>query len=132
MNVPYEVKTPYGTYNLTIVDVVPHAFADKSETYANNAALLFEIENIDFENSDYAGVTFDTTSFAVYDDNNYQVGISVGYDYEDYKYPETVMPGKKVRGVYMLDVKPDTKYVDVMFVRGSSSKPEFELRVNLD
>lgn len=132
LNIPYTVETVYGTYKLTIIDVVPHAFPSYGEEYANYAALLFEIENIDFKNDDFAGVTFDLSSFAVYDDKDYQVEISAGFDYEDYKYPETVLPGKKVRGVYMLDLKPDTKYVDVMFVRGSSNEPTFELRVNLD
>lgn len=92
INEPYTVETEYGSYKITFKGIKLHAFPDYPE---QDSAFLYEVENIDFKNDEYAGVDLDSSAFMIYNSDNVKMTTSYGFSYEDYICPSIVLPGKK-------------------------------------
>ena len=115
---PYTVETEYGSYKLTFKGVKLHAFPDYPE---QDSAFLYEVENIDFKNDEYAGVDLDSSSFMIYNSDNVKMTTSCGFSYEDYICPSIVLPGKKGKFVLILKINDSCKYLDVYFSRNGQT-----------
>lgn len=114
INEPYTVETEYGSYKITFKGIKLHAFPDYPE---QDSAFLYEVENIDFKNDEYAGVDLDSSAFMIYNSDNVKMTTSYGFSYEDYICPSIVLPGKKGKFVLMLKINDSCKYLDVYFSR---------------
>lgn len=117
LNMPYEIKTKYGSYKITITGAEVKDWRERSLGSIENLNLLlnYEVENVDFSNEYASGCYADSNLFYVYDDKKTLLRTS-GESY-DTSFPDIVLPGYKGQFNLCYDLNGETTYIDVTLHR---------------
>lgn len=120
INEPYKIDANDGSYTITLTGVHMTDWAQRSDSIADKEVVVLEyiIENIDFENEAYAGVTVGDNALSMYDENSFKLKEHNMW-YKEFQAPELVLPGYKGKfGIgYILD-EPSESF-EVVFTRGN-------------